>query len=96
MIIIRKIINRFEKIPNSGHAKLWLQRITLKLDDKINYHEKLCDIVYGKDIPIWNSEWLKDTFKEKINPAKIICSEIKKESIPEIGIEEVQLFKGYM
>ena len=39
--IVGKIKKRFEKIPNTGHLELWLQRITYKLDNQIEYNENL-------------------------------------------------------
>jgi len=94
--IIEKIKKRFEKIPNTGHLELWLQRITLKLDDQVEYNEDLCNIVFGQDAIIWNSDWLEDSLKEIINPKKIIDSEVLDEITPVIEVAEIELFKGYM
>ena len=94
--IIKKIRKRFEKIPNTGHLELWLQRITWKLDNEIKYNENLCNIVSGKDITIWNSDWLKDSLKEIMKPEKIIDSEMLDKTTPVIEVAEIELFKGYM
>lgn len=94
--IIKKIKKRFEKIPNTGHLELWLQRITLKLDYQVEYNEDLCNIVFGQDAIIWNSDWLEDSLKEIINPKKIIDSEVLDEITPVIEAAEIELFKGYM
>jgi len=76
--------------------ELWLQRITLKLDDQIKYNENLCNIVSGQDAIIWNSDWLKNSLKEIINSQKIIDSEVLDEITPVIEVAEIELFKGYM
>jgi len=93
--IIKKIKKRFEKIPNTGHLELWLQRITYKLDDQIKYNENLCKIVAGQKANIWNSDWLKHEFKSIINPKKVINKRVLDKIAPVIEIDEVELFKGY-
>lgn len=35
------IMNKFSNIPNTGHLEVWLQRITLKYNNKIEYSEIL-------------------------------------------------------
>uniref|UniRef100_UPI0037C16985 RNA-directed DNA polymerase n=1 Tax=Flavobacterium sp. TaxID=239 RepID=UPI0037C16985 len=42
--IIRKIKNKFSKIPNTGHMELWLQRVTYPLNPGLTYNEKLCKL----------------------------------------------------
>ncbi len=93
--IIKKIKKRFEKIPNTGHLEIWLQRITYKLNDQIEYDENLCKIVYGQKANIWNSDWLKAEFKKMINPKRIINKRVLKEIDPTIELDEVQLFNWY-
>ncbi len=95
LCIIRKIKKRFEKIPNTGHLELWLQRITYKLDDQIEYKENLCKIVSGQDAVIWNSNWLNDNLKNLINPTKVINKETLDEITPIIEYDEVELFNPY-
>lgn len=93
--IIKKIKKRFEKIPNTGHLELWLQRITYKLDKQIEYNENLCKIVSGQKANIWNSDWLKPEFKRIINPKKVINKRALNKIAPVIELDEVELFKGY-
>jgi len=96
LMIINRIKERFEKIPNTGYLELWLQRITYKLDNKFDYNEKLCKIISGWDAEIWNSDWLKNSLKVLINPQKIISEDTLDKITPVIEIGEVELFKGYM
>lgn len=87
------ICQRFKKIPNTGHIKIWLQRITIKIDRERNYAEKLCEKVNDSAIQIWNSDWIENNLKNIIETIPII-DETVIEGIDEvIAIEEVELFK---
>jgi len=90
--VIKKILNKFKKIPNTGIMQLWLQRITIKLDSNFVYSEKLCNKVTDYDIVIWNSNWLSKSLRDEINS----CDLINEEKLEQIGAiirsEEVELF----
>lgn len=59
--IYESIENKFKRIPNAGYMQVWIQRMTLKLDDSAEYDEKLCKLVTGEDnASIWNSKWVKN------------------------------------
>src|SRR5690606_30772832 len=53
--LIRK---KFTNIPNTGHLEIWLQRMTLKYNFKIDYSEKLTKKVLDHNIQLWNSDWI--------------------------------------
>lgn len=91
--IIDLICKRFDKIPNTGHLKIWLQRITIKLDRYKPYDEKLCEKVYNPSKEIWNSEWLNDTMKNLIKDTPLIDEETISKMTETISSEEVALFK---
>lgn len=55
-LIIKKIIAKFKKLPNTGIMQIWLQRITIKTNSDFDYSEKLCNKVVNNDIIIWNSD----------------------------------------
>lgn len=90
--ILELITKRFDKIPNTGYLQIWLQRITLKIDTKIIYGEKLCKKVIVPNIKIWNSEWLIEDLKKIIEVENIIDKKILKEIKPVIETKEVSLF----
>ena len=52
--ILSLIEKKFDKIPNTGHLQIWLQRLTLLLDKDKIYNEKVCMKVLDSNIPIWN------------------------------------------
>lgn len=91
-VILKKIIHRFKKIPNTGHIQIWLQRATLKIDRTISFEETLCKKLNDPSIKLWNSEWLSKDLKAIID-LQIIVSEVEIEKINKvISIEEVSLF----
>lgn len=91
--IVGKIKKRFEKLPNTEHLDLWLQRITLKIEDGFLYQGKLCQKVADDKVDIWFSDWLKDDIKKLISSARIIDHEEIKNMQPVIGNEEVSVFE---
>jgi hypothetical protein len=91
--ILSLIKSKFNKIPNTGHLKLWLQRITLKIDRNIEYSEALCKRLNNGDIKIWNSDWLTHDIERIINEAEIINETKISETDTIIQSEEVQLFE---
>lgn len=93
--VIIKIINKFKKLPNTGLMQLWLQRITIKLNDSLKYSEKLCQKVTDYNVVIWNSDWLSKSLKNKIDSCDLINEEILEKLGVVIGNEEVELFDKY-
>ncbi|MCX6239338.1 MAG: RNA-directed DNA polymerase [Bacteroidia bacterium] len=77
-IILKRIYNKFQQIPNSSFLKVWLQRLTVKIDKTIIYDEPICKLISDSEVQLWNIEWLRDNFKSKIkNTPIIIQSKVK-------------------
>ncbi len=91
--LLELINNRFEKIPNTGHIKIWLQRVTIKIDPNIEYEERLCQRVIDDTVVIWNSDWLNDDIKAIIDNAELIDEDLIEEIDKVINEEEIQLFE---
>jgi hypothetical protein len=91
--ILNLVSQRFEKIPNTGHIKIWFQRLTIKLDRQKQYSEKLCEIVNNRAIQIWNSDWLDNNLKTLIDTTSIIDEIVIADIDVVISKEEVELFK---
>lgn len=91
--MIRKIKTKFKKLPNTEHLDLWLQRITLKMDENIEYQGSLSKKISDDSIEIWNSDWLKDDFKQIISSVEIIDKEEIKNMHALISNEEVAVFE---
>jgi hypothetical protein len=55
--IIKKILKKFNNIPNTGHMQIWLQRAIIKTC-KPKFNEKICKLVNGNNIKLWDNTWL--------------------------------------
>ena len=55
--ISNKIYKRLMETPNSEFAQIWLQRMLKGSIDKFDFNEKLCKLVKGDNINIWNNSW---------------------------------------
>lgn len=89
--IIDKILRKFENVPNTDLAEIWLQRLSLLIDRDKMYHSVLCHkIQFPNEKILWNSEWLKNGFSESnfINEAYI-----DKMSIT-IDVNEINFFSN--
>lgn len=93
--ILNSIENKFNKIPNVGHLQVWLQRLTLKIDEQKEYkgEEKLCKKVIDDNVQIWNISWLDSKIQQVFNNNSIIDKQ-KKEDMPLIiERDEINIYK---
>ena len=70
--IVRKVITKFDRIPNTGHMMIWLQRIFINIDPKQNFNEKLCKVVKDPSKKLWNSRWLNGNLKDIVDNTRIV------------------------
>ena len=73
--IIGKIKSKFEKIPNTGHLDIWLQRIVIGFNANISFKEPICKIVNEpkkNNVSIWKSNWLKEKIRKEIKDSSIV------------------------
>lgn len=90
--IIKKILRKFQKIPNTGILELWLQRILINKGHSFTFDEPLCKVVSGKLCLVWNSNWLKDDLSDLINSTSLIDQKVLKGLKEVIEAKEVRLF----
>ena len=91
--IVKKVINKFDNIPNTGHMQIWLQRAIIKLPEiEHKFDEKICKIVNGENISLWNNEWLYQSMIDIITVNPIIKEKIIENIDSTISYEEVLLF----
>lgn len=90
--LLKRISARFAKLPNTGLIKIWLQRITLKLDKDIQYDEDLCKKVKTNETQIWRSDWLSDEMQKTISTTQVINEGMIRRLKPEIALREFDLF----
>jgi RNA-directed DNA polymerase len=90
---IRKIHAKLSQLPNTGHMEVWLQRISHSFVPNLDYKEKLCQLVKGDSVTIWNNDWIKlPKLKAAIDPSKIV-NKAKLRSLEAIvRPKEIELF----
>lgn len=97
--IIDKTYTKLCNQPNSDYNQLWLQNITYQ-KDKGNgispYSNRLCKVVMGEDIELWNNKWIKEKIVSKINVGSIVNLEILKEVTPVIIFRETRAYNEQM
>jgi len=90
--LLKRVRNKFAKIPNTGYLDIWLQRVSISFDKGQSYDEPICRIVMGETPEIWNNEWLKDGLAELLSSSNIFSGEKIVELPPVIAKEEIELF----
>lgn len=94
--VVNAVYNKFTRMPIIGEVQIWMQHITFKMQDGIEYTEPLCKIVAGeKDVKLWNKDWLKDEYKKGFPQAEICNDEAREKINSVIALEEVALFDAY-
>lgn len=91
--LMNLIIKKFEKIPNTGHIQIWLQRVLIKIKRDYEFDEVLAKKVNDPEIEIWNSEWLNEDMQAILKGQNIISEEVIEGIDTIIDSKEVQLFE---
>ena len=95
--ICKKIIAKFQQLPNMGYLELWFQRFFMEFLKDAQFSEPLTKLVNSQKVSIWSTEWIKNGSKLRrlLNNPKIIDKHIKEKVGPKITrekIEEMGLF----
>ena len=93
--IIDKVYEKLCNQPNSDYNQLWLQNITYQKDKKKGvspYNIRLCKVVMGEDIELWNNSWLKKELAKNYKQISVVCNEVLKKVNPIITFREVRAY----
>jgi len=91
--IIQKIHAKLSQLPNTGHMEVWLQRISHSFIPNLDYKEKLCQLVKGNPIVLWNDKWItSEKLKAAINQSKIVNKNKLCSLNPIVSPKEIELF----
>ena len=92
--ICKKIIAKFQLLPNMGYLELWFQRVSIDFLKDAQFSEPLTELVNSQKVSIWSTEWIKNGSKLKrlLNNPKIIDEHIKEKVGPKIPREKMGLF----
>ena len=97
-IILNRVYKKFQQIPNSSFLKVWLQRLTFKIDETIIYDETICKLITESNVQLWNMDWVNIKLKEKIKQTPVIDKsklEVMTEVISQIEVETITTNNAY-
>ena len=87
--------SKMKNVPHNGHLEVWLQRVTENKAVQLSFgsKERLCRIVNGENVSIWNNGWIASKkLKKALSVRKIVVS--SKDALDEvIDPSEIKLFK---
>ena len=93
--IIDKAYAKLCNQPNSDYNQLWLQNITYQKDKKKEtslYNVRLCKVVMGEDVELWNNSWLKKELTKNYKQTSVVRNEVLKKVTPIITFRETRAY----
>jgi hypothetical protein len=92
---IKRILKRFENIPNTGYMEIWLQRILLhsSFNKSTVFKETVCKLVSGVKVQIWNSAWISSVELKSLMDATMIIDYDKIKALDVIiSTKEIEMY----
>lgn len=93
---LKKILNRFEGLPNTDFFNIWMQRIAepAKVDFKCS--TPLCQAVanFDKVKTIWNNEWMKEAVRNDFETQDVVNRGMLMYLQFEVQLSEILVFKN--
>jgi hypothetical protein len=97
--IIGKVYKKLCDQPNSDYNQLWLQNMTYTKDKASNkgcpYSVRLCKLVMGENVDLWNNSWLKETLYKDSPFASIVNGETLSKVTPVITFRETRAYNDF-
>ena len=93
--IIDQVYAKLCNQPNSDYNQLWLQNITYQKDKKKGtspYNIRLCKVVMGENVELWNNSWLKKDLIKNYKQTSVVCNEVLKKVTPIITFRETRAY----
>ena len=93
--IISKVCSKLINQPNSTYNKLWLQNMTYSQDVKNGYSPydvRLCKLVMGEDVQLWNNQWLKPELTNDFPQYQVVNNETLAKVTPVITFRETRAY----
>jgi hypothetical protein len=98
--IIGKVYNKLCNQPNSDYNQLWLQNMTYTRDKvakkECPYSVRLCKLVMGERVDLWNNSWLKDELVKSMPVSSIVNSETLGKVTPVITFRETRAYNDFI
>lgn len=94
LVAVDRIRKRLDQLPNNGHLEVWLQRISYCFSPTLTYGDKLCGLVEGKKVTLWNDSWISDNgLKRTVRPGNIVNQKLLKALRPIVARREFVVFE---
>ncbi len=85
---------KMSRIPHNGYLEIWLQRVTKPKAVGVEFvgTEPICKIVNGKEMSLWNNDWIStNKIKKALKGSKIVVSPAE-DAEETVKPEEIELF----
>lgn len=93
--VIKNVHSKLSRLPNTGHMEIWLQRISHSMESEHKYREKLCQLVKGEAVELWNNDWIACAkLKAAVDPSKIIKKAKLRALKPVVKWSEIAVFES--
>lgn len=96
--IINKMSASLCHLHNNVYIQMWLQNITYQRDKKAGitpYDARLCHVVMGEDLPLWNIDWMKPELRKGFPKNSIINQETLAKITPIITFREISAYEEF-
>ena len=93
--LVTKISKKLCSLPNNSYYQMWLQNMTYRYDKKegnIPYDARLCHVVMGEDIQLWNNSWLKPELTNNFPQCSIVNQGTLAKVTPVITFREIRAY----
>lgn len=94
--IMGKISSKLGGLYNNDYYQLWLQNMTYNRDRETGsspYKSRLCRIVMGEALPLWNIAWLKPELTDGFPQGSIVDQETLAKITPVITFRETRAYQ---
>ncbi len=88
------VLAKFKMLPQVDFLEIWLQRLRLKISNKDEKPSevRICQKAQGANVQLWNSEWLQDDLRKRIEECPIVNQQFVDDMDFVISQEEVDCF----
>ncbi|MBO4480871.1 MAG: RNA-directed DNA polymerase [Alphaproteobacteria bacterium] len=69
---IAKIRYKFSKKAYTSFVHIWLQRLSVNIDNGIEYEPDICKKIKDETVELWNFGWLKKEFLDRLKACGIV------------------------
>ena len=93
--VVAKVSNKLRGLHNNSYYQLWLQNMTYKRDKETGtspYDARLCRVVMGEDLQLWNNSWLKQEYSDGFPQQSVVNPETLAKVTPVITFRETRTY----